>query len=157
MKITCRKMTKFRLRHAELLLDSFLRNDVHYLNSRDAYGDLGRPALKRALAIFLRRNDLGFVWLAYASGQPAGACVVTYAISTSIGGLVAKLDDVCIAPKFQRRGVATAMLRSLVKKLKDSDVRRIDTSVYRRNRAAARFYKNIGFRPLGEERLARVL
>jgi ribosomal protein S18 acetylase RimI-like enzyme len=157
MKIHCRRMTKSHRKDAERLLGSFLGNDPHYLIASAAYGDQGPEALRRALALFLRRKNLGFVWLAYAGGEPVGACVVSYAISTSIGGLVAKLDDVCVLPQFQRRGVATEMLQVLIKELKRQNVGRIDTSVHKRNRDAARYYKKMGFRPLGEDRLARLL
>jgi ribosomal protein S18 acetylase RimI-like enzyme len=49
------------------------------------------------------------------------------------------------------------MLEALIKELKRNRVRRIDTSVYKRNRKADRFYKKMGFKDLGEERLALVL
>src|SRR3954465_5878347 len=92
MKITCRRMTKTRRADAQALLNAFLREDEHYLETSGSYGDAGLPALKRALALFLRRSDLGFVWLAYADDEPAAVCVVSYAISTSIGGLGGELD-----------------------------------------------------------------
>ena len=157
MKVHCRRMTKPRLRDAERLLSSFLGSDPHYLIVSAAYGDQGPEALRRALALFLRRKDLGFIWLAYDAEEPVAACVVSYAISTSIGGLVAKLDDVCVLPQFQRRGVATEMLQALIKELKRQNVGRIDTSVHKRNFDAARYYKKMGFKPLGEDRLARLL
>src|SRR4051794_37443266 len=97
MEITCRRMTKTRRADAQALLNAFLREDDHYLKTSKLYGDAGLAALKRALGLFLRRSDLGFVWLAYAGREPAAVCVISYAISTSIGGLVAKLDDVYVA------------------------------------------------------------
>ncbi len=142
---------------AQILLDSFLRKDAHYLTSSRAYGDEGLPALKRAIKLFLSRPELGFVWLAYAMQQPAGVCVVSYAISTSIGGLVAKLDDVYVSGQRQRQGIATKMLKDLFDELKGKRIRRIDTAVHNRNRAAANFYARLGFKALEEERLALVL
>ena len=71
MKISCRRMTKTRRADAQGLLNAFLREDEHYLETSGAYGDAGVPALKRALELFLRRSDLGFVWLAYADNEPA--------------------------------------------------------------------------------------
>src|SRR5258708_26431760 len=104
MKISCRKMTKTRRADAQALLNAFLREDEHYLETSGSYGDAGLPALKRALELFLRRSDLGFVWLAYADNEPAAVCVVSYAISTSIGGLVAKPEDLYVAPPLPRAG-----------------------------------------------------
>lgn len=155
--IVCIRMTKARQGDALLLLDTFLREDEHYLASSAVYGDEGTPALKRALKIFLKRPKLGFVWLAYADGKPAGVCFVCYAVSTSIGSLVAKLEDVFVVPDYQRSGVGTAMFEKLTAELKRNGVRRIDTAVHRGNRGAERYYRKLGFKPLGEERLSMLL
>lgn len=157
MKISCRRMTPTRRADAQALLNAFLREDEHYLETSGSYGDAGLPALKRALGLFLRRSDLGFVWLAYADGEPAAVCVASYAISTSIGGLVAKLDDVYVAPHLHGRGIGSKMMKSLIKELKRSRVRRIDTSVHNDNDVAANYYRKNGFTRLNEERLTRVL
>jgi ribosomal protein S18 acetylase RimI-like enzyme len=157
MKVSCRRMTATRQADAQALLNAFLREDEHYLETSGSYGDGGLPALKRALGLFLRRSDLGFVWLAYAGREPAAVCVVSYAISTSIGGLVAKLDDVYVAPQLHGRGVGTAMMKSLIVELKRKRVRRIDTSVHNGNDVAANYYKKNGFMMLNEERLTLVL
>jgi ribosomal protein S18 acetylase RimI-like enzyme len=166
---------------AYALLGSFLLEDAHYRSSAAAYGDGGLPALDRSLTLFLSRPDLGFVWLAeepagaatalsqsHASGGSAdrpshepsaivGACVVSYAISTARGGLVAKLDDVVVAANAQRRGVGGAMLHALALHLRALDVTRVDCACHRDNAHAWRFYERHGFRPLGEERIALLL
>ena len=51
----------------------------------------------------------------------------------------------------------TTGLRALAKQLKKEKVRRIDTAVVTNNEGAARFYARMGYRELGEERLAKVL
>jgi GNAT superfamily N-acetyltransferase len=150
-------MTKTRRADAQALLNAFLREDQHYLETSGMYGDAGLPALKRALELFLRRSDLGFVWLAYADREPAAVCVISYAISTSIGGLIAKLDDVYVTPHLHGRGVGTEMMKSLIRELKRKRVRRIDTSVHDGNDVAADYYKRNGFMMLGEQRLTLVL
>jgi GNAT superfamily N-acetyltransferase len=150
-------MTETRRADAQALLNAFLREDEHYLETSGSYGDAGLPALKRALGLFLRRSDLGFVWLAYADGEPAAVCVVCYAISTSAGGLVAKLDDVYVVPHLHGRGVGTEMLQSLKRELKRKRVRRIDTSLHKGNDAAANYYAKNGFVMLNEERLTLLL
>lgn len=157
MKLTCRKMTARDVRAAEALLSAFLREDAHYLGTAGVYGDKGPRALKAALRLFLKRPRLGFVWLAFADGQPAGCSVISYAISTSIGAVVGKLDDVFVADGFRGKGVGEAMLRALEKQLRKEKVRRIDTAVVTDNAGAARFYARMGYRALGEERLAKVL
>jgi GNAT superfamily N-acetyltransferase len=157
MKIICRKMTARDAKAAEALLSTFLREDAHYLGTASVYGDKGPRALKAALRMFLKRRRLGFVWLAYADGAPAGCCVISYAISTSIGAVVGKLDDVFVADGFRGQGIGEGMLRALETQLKKEKVRRIDTAVVTDNAGAARFYARMGYRELGEERLAKVL
>ncbi len=150
-------MTARSIHDAFGLLNEFLREDPSYLKSSAAYGDRGERALRSALRLFLRKPAIGFVWLVYRNRRPVGVCVVCHAISTSIGGLVVKLDDVFIEPSAQREGVGRYMLRSLAKNLRLRRVKRIDTSVYQDNWNGDRFYRALGFRRLGEERLAWVL
>jgi GNAT superfamily N-acetyltransferase len=151
------KMTARRQGDAMRLLNTFLRGDKHYLASSLAYGDRGLPALKRATRKFLRHPELGFVWLAYIGSEAVGVCVISFAISTSIGGLVAKLDDVFVMKKHQRQGVATQMLLALIAELRRKSVLRIDSGVYRKNRNAKKYYEALGFKSLGEERIALLL
>ncbi len=136
------------------VLSRFLRADDHYLASSAAYGDGGAPALARALELFVERPDIGIVWLATCDGIAVGACVVCYAISTSRGTLVAKLDDVVVRDGWQRCGVGASMLRALADRLRVQGVTRIDSACHRDNAGAWRFYERLGFKPLDEERIA---
>ena len=157
----CAPMTAATRVDAETLLGSFLRDDLHYLASSAVYGDGGTEALRRALALFLARPEIGLVWLAFAheSGAPiaVGACVVCHAISTSRGTLVAKLDDVTIRDGWQGRGVGSAMLAALTDHLRARGSTRIDSACHRDNTGAWRFYERLGFKPLDEERIALLL
>ena len=154
-------MTAGTLPGALCVIAEFLTADPHYLASSAAYGDGGAEALARALELFLARPEIGFVWLAFAEQEgvraTVGACVVCYAISTSRGALVAKLDDVTIRDGWQGRGVGTAMLASLCADLSARGITRIDTACHRDNDGAWRFYARLGFKPLAEERLALLL
>ncbi len=159
--LDCARMTATTLGEARELLGAFLADDAHYLASSAAYGDGGAEALDRALAMFVARPEIGFVWLAWASERgrrvAVGACVVCRAISTSRGGLVAKLDDVTIRAGWQGRGVGSAMLEALARELRREGAGRIDTACHRENEGAWRFYARLGFKPLDEERLAWLL
>ena len=92
----------------------------------------------------MRRPDLGFVWLAYCENEPVAVCVVSFAVSTSMGTLVAKLDDVYVAQTHRRRGVGATHFASLVSELKSLHVGRVDTSVHTANVAARNFYARLG-------------
>jgi len=136
------------------MLSDFLREDEHYLASSQAYGDLGLKGLNNALDLFLERPELGFVWMAFDDRGVAGICVVCYAISTSMGSVVAKLDDVSVKADRRGAGVGTELLDRLKEQLRREAVTRIDVAVHLDNPQARRFYEKAGFMPLNEERLS---
>jgi GNAT superfamily N-acetyltransferase len=150
-------MTEASVDDARGLLGAFLRGDAHYRASAGAYGDGGAAALDRAIALFLARPEVGFVWLAYERATPVGACVVCHAISTSRGSIVAKLDDVTVHPDWQGKGVGGAMITRLRDHLREEGMTRIDCGCHRNNERAWRFYARLGFVPLDEERLALLI
>lgn len=159
--VRCAPMTTATRDAARDLIAGFLGADPHYLASATSYGDGGTAALDRALDLFLARPELGFVWLAFVDDggrqRVAGGCVCCFAISTARGTLVAKLDDVTVDPGWQRRGVGEAMLASLGRHLAAQGCTRIDSGCHLDNGGAWRFYERLGFRPLGEERIALLL
>lgn len=136
---------------------AFLHADPHYRDVAEVYGDGGPEALGRALDLFLERRDLGFIWMARRGTEVVGCCVVCFAISTSRGTLVAKLDDVNVRPGLEGQGVGTAMMESLKNELRQSGVTRIDTATHFDNPGARRFYERLGFATLREERLSCLL
>lgn len=152
--ITCRKMSAADVPHAFELLGAFLTADEHYLDSSHAYGDQGIRGLNDALDLFLERPELGFIWLAFDDGRIAGTCVVSYAISTSMGSVVAKLDDVYVQENQRGKGAGTALIESLKDQLRRESITRIDVAVHLNNPEARRFYEKLGFVALNEERLA---
>jgi len=139
------------------MLSDFLSGDEHYLASSQAYGDLGFRGLNDALDLFLERPELGFVWMAYDAEGVAGTCVICYAISTSMGSVVAKLDDVSVKPDRRGKGIGSEMLQQLKEQLRREAVTRIDVAVHLQNPEARRFYENAGFVALNEERLSCII
>ncbi|MBT5874762.1 MAG: GNAT family N-acetyltransferase, partial [Candidatus Latescibacteria bacterium] len=115
---TFSKMTVENGPEATRLLRMFLQMDTHYLDSSAQYGDGGDDALDRAIALFLSTEHLGFIWMGMEGSEGIGVCVVSLAISTSAGSLVAKLDDVYVVPQWQGKGMGTALMTSLVDELK---------------------------------------
>jgi len=155
--MTARAMTEAEVEDAFGLLREFLSTDGHYLDSSLVYGDGGEDALRTALALFLSHPEHGFVWLVYESGVAIACCVVCYAISTSAGAIVVKLDDVSVTPGREGQGIGTVLIDSLKAELRSRGVKRIDTSCHLDNSRAYAFYVRHGFRRLQEERLAHVL
>jgi GNAT superfamily N-acetyltransferase len=142
---------------AERLFLAFLQQDPHYLDVAATYGDGGPGALHRALELFIERPELGFVWMAWRGEEVVGCCVVCYAISTSRGTLVAKLDDVNVRPGLQGQGIGTAMMDTLKEELRRGGITRIDTATHFDNPGARRFYEHHGFATLREERMSCLL
>jgi len=157
VSLSARAMTEAEVEDAFGLLSAFLSTDRHYLDSSCAYGDGGEDALRAALRLLLSRPELGFVWLVYESETAVACCVVCYAISTSAGAVVAKLDDVSVTPGREGQGIGTVLIDSLKAELRSRGVKRIDTSCHLDNSRAYAFYVRHGFRRLEEERLAHVL
>jgi ribosomal protein S18 acetylase RimI-like enzyme len=155
--ITCRKMTAEYVSDAYQMLSAFLGTDEHYLASSEAYGDQGVKGINNALDLFLERPELGFVWLAYDESGMAAMCVVCYAISTSMGAVVAKLDDVSVKQDRRGQGVGSELMRQLKAQLQRESVNRIDVGVHLQNPEARRFYERLGFVALNEERMAWVI
>lgn len=155
--IFCAVMSCEDVAEAEALFLAFLQQDPHYLEVAATYGDGGPEALRQALAMFVEHPALGFVWVARRSGEVVGCCVVCYAISTSRGSLVAKLDDVNVKPGLEGRGIGSAMMEALKEELRRRGVTRIDTATHFDNPGARRFYERHGFRSLREERVSCVL
>ena len=136
---------------------AFLQADPHYLDVASAYGDGGPKALRRAMDLFVERPELGFVWIARRGREVVGCCVACFAISTSRGTLVAKLDDVNVRPGLEGQGIGSAMLGALKDELRRIGVTRIDTATHVDNPGARRFYERHGFASLREERLSCLL
>ena len=155
--ITCRKMGAADVRDAFEMLSTFLSADEHYLASSQAYGDLGMKGLNDALDLFLERPELGFVWMAFDEKGAAAICVLSYAISTSMGAVVAKLDDVSVTDDRRGQGVGTELIEQLKEQLRKESVTRIDVAVHMDNPDARRFYEKTGFVRLNEERLSCVI
>lgn len=157
MSLITKTMTAKHVEDAFHLLNAFLSADEHYLDSSAAYGDGGSEALRAALGLFLSRPDLGFIWLAYDSDMAVACCVVCYAISTSTGAIVVKLDDVTVKSGYEGQGIGTVLIDTLKAELRRQNVKRIDTSCHLQNPRARAFYVRHGFTALNEERFSHVL
>ena len=163
MGLSFRRMISSDRPEAFALFSEMLEHDGYYRDSSQAYGApqndaaAKEAALAQALALFVDRPDYGFVWLAFDGGRAVAGAAVSYAISVSLGKLVARLDFFVVASGARRRGIGGAALEALADELRKAEIARLDASAHLANDAAKQFYRNFGFRPLREERFALVL
>lgn len=134
------------------LLSEFSKTE-HYSIVGDLYGKGGDAETLAALRLFDEKPYLGGVWLTKVDENFAAVSIFSFAISTALGRMVAKLDDVYVRPEFQRLGVGTKHLENLKDFLRLYGVARIDTSVHNDNEAARKFYDKCGFKSLNETKL----
>ena len=76
---------------------------------------------------------------------------------TSMGSVVAKLDDVSVKPDRRGKGIGSEMLQRLKDQLRKEAVTRIDVAVHLENPEARGFYEKAGFVALNEERLSCII
>ena len=150
-------MTAADVRDAFELLSDFLGGDEHYLASSQVYGDKGLRGLNDSLDLFLEPPELGFVWMAFDDREAVGVCVVGYGISTAMGEVVAKLDDLSVKKTRRGQGIGAELINQLKVQLRKESVARIDVNVHFDHAEARRFYERFGFASLHEERLASIL
>ena len=78
--------------------------------------------------------------------------IVGYAVA-SPGDQDAEIVSIAVLAEHRRAGVATALLRHIISRLRRARVRRVTVMVRTDNPAAIRFYRGLGFRAAG--RIAR--
>ena len=140
-----------------LLISALLGGDAVAENAR-AYGGAGdEAAIRRALELLVERPELGFAWLVFSGPAPAGIAIACLAVSTNLGGLVAKVPDLVVRPDARGQGVGKFLVESLMDELRRIGAGRIDLGVHEKNAGARSFYDRLGFAHNQEIGLSRVL
>lgn len=75
--------------------------------------------------------------------------VVGYAVAT-VGGTEGHIVSVAVDPPSRRRGIGTALVSSMTRRLVEGGVEEIHLEVRKGNRAAISFYERMGFRIFSE-------
>ncbi|MFN7983244.1 MAG: GNAT family N-acetyltransferase [Vicinamibacterales bacterium] len=88
---------------------------------------------------------VGGVWLMLVDNVPAGYAVLTVAFSMEYGALRGFVDDLFVAPRFRRIGLATAALEQIKTRCRALDVRALLVETSLANDAAMGAYRNVGF------------
>jgi GNAT superfamily N-acetyltransferase len=161
--LTFRRMGSADRREAFGLLSTLMLDDEYYRDSSPAYSGSERTreaieaTLGAALSLFVDRPDYGFIFMAYDSDRAVACASVSYAISMSLGDIVAKIEHMVVAPNERRRGIGTALVEALIEHLRVIEIARLDVDVHVANEEAKQFYHALGFEPSREERMALLL
>jgi ribosomal-protein-alanine N-acetyltransferase len=104
-------------------------------------------AYPRELFLELYRDCSRFFFVARRSRR-----IVGYAVASAAEG-DAEIISIAVLPEHRRGGVATALLRHTISRLRRARVRAVTLMVRTDNLPAIRFYRRLGFRSAG--RIAR--
>lgn len=104
----------------------------------------GRDAFPREVFLNCAAAVPQFFLVALVSGRPAGYSIVGYIIATlTYHG--AEIESLAALPRYRRYGVATALMRAAIGKLRRVGVRKIFLMARRNNLPAVHLYRGLGF------------
>lgn len=103
----------------------------------------GSPWSERTFRTLLRRRNARSIVAEDGAGEVAGYAVVWYS------GSEAELGNLAVEPERRRRGVATALLREVLRGVRSRGLERLFLEVRKGNEAARRLYERQGFQVVG--------
>ena len=101
---------------------------------------------KCALEMILGEPQSGKIFVAHNDGEIIGMVSLLFTISTALGGKVALLEDMIIAPDFQGKGVGKRLLTHAIAEAKSLTCKRITLLSDTDNVKAHRFYEQFGLK-----------
>lgn len=100
---------------------------------------------KQALETILSDPEKADVCIVKENNEVLGMVSLLYTTSTALGGRVAILEDMIIAPKYQGKGLGSELINHAIKCAKEKDCLRITLLTDNDNQRAHRFYTKHGF------------
>lgn len=104
-----------------------------------------RTAQQRGLAAIIADPALGCILAARSGGKVVGMVNLLYTVSTALGGRVALLEDMAVAPDYRGLGIGSRLLAHAIETARTNHCLRITLLTDRDNLAAQRFYRRQGF------------
>jgi len=102
-------------------------------------------AQRRALAMIIDHPEVGQILVARRGDDVVGMVNLLYTVSTALGGRVALLEDMIVAPHARGVGVGSQLLGHALALARMSGCLRVTLLTDRTNAAALRFYQRHGF------------
>lgn len=104
------------------------------------------PELQRSgLRMILEDATIGIIFVLKEDGMIIGMVSLLWTISTALGGKVAFLEDMIIAPKYRGKGYGTLLVEATIEHAKKLTCKRITLLTDTHNHGAQRFYKRLDF------------
>jgi ribosomal protein S18 acetylase RimI-like enzyme len=100
---------------------------------------------RKVISTLLMAPELGPVWLIYESGSLAGYIAVCLGYSIEFGGRDAFVDEFFLLEHFRGKGIGSAVLDMVIKRLKADDVKALHLEVRQSNKRAQAMYAAAGF------------
>ncbi|MBI5522505.1 MAG: GNAT family N-acetyltransferase [Desulfarculus sp.] len=115
------------------------------LFSQEAEFAPDRAASERGLAAIIADPARGHVLVARHNAQPLGMISILYGISTALGGPVATLEDLVVAPGARGAGLGTRLMEHAIAHARAQGCLRLTLLTDGDNVDAQRLYKREGF------------
>ncbi len=101
----------------------------------------------RALAPLLDGSPHGAVYIIGPQRAPVGYVIICFGWSLEFGGMDGFVDEIYIRPAVRGRGMASDVLYSLPRALKEAGLTALHLEVDRNDEAAQRLYRRAHFAP----------
>lgn len=102
---------------------------------------------RKALMPLLEGSPHGAVYVIGPSKSPVGYVILSFGWSLEFGGMDGFVDELYIRPAVRGRGMASDVLYSLPKALKEAGLKALHLEVDRSNEPAQKLYRRARFAP----------
>ncbi len=103
----------------------------------------------RALKQIIENENIGSIYVAHRDGSAIGMVNMLYSVSTALGERVALLEDMIIDAAHRGENIGASLLEYALTCSREKGVKRVTLLTDGDNKAAHRFYENMGFEASG--------
>jgi GNAT superfamily N-acetyltransferase len=112
---------------------------------------------KRALRLILARPSVGSILVAEAEGKVVGMVSLLASVSTALGGPVAWLEDLVVAPEWRGQGLGRLLVKEALAEARRRAWRRLSLLTDTDNGRAHQLYRDHGFVASSMQTFRRIL